>query len=132
VSLLAVAGTFGLFLWERDQGASLETARTIAVNMLVVFEAFYILNARFFYGSVLSRQGLLGNPYVPLTIGIVLAMQGLFTYTEVMHTLFQTTGIDVLAWMRIVGIGAMIFFLVELEKYVFRAFLHKEIPEVQL
>jgi len=130
VSLLAVAGTFGLFLWERDQGASLETARTIAVNMLVVFEAFYILNARFFYGSVLSRQGLLGNPYVPLTIGIVLAMQGLFTYTEVMHTLFQTTGIDVLAWMRIVGIGAVIFFLVELEKYVFRSALHKRIPEV--
>ncbi|MDH5576026.1 MAG: cation-transporting P-type ATPase, partial [Nitrospirota bacterium] len=132
VSLLAVAGTFGLFLWERDQGASLETARTIAVNMLVIFEAFYILNARFFYGSVLSRQGLLGNPYVPLTIGIVLVMQGLFTYTEVMHTLFQTTGIDVLAWMRIVGIGAVIFFLVELEKYVFRAFLQKETPEMNL
>ncbi|GJL59804.1 MAG: cation-transporting P-type ATPase [Nitrospirales bacterium] len=123
VSILAVAGMFGLFLWERGQGTSIETARTIAVNMLVVFESFYLLNARSFYGSVLSRQGLLGNPYVPLTIGIVLGIQGLFTYTEVMQTLFHTTGLHALAWVRIVGICAVIFFLVELEKYVFRIFL---------
>ncbi|MCA9420522.1 MAG: HAD-IC family P-type ATPase, partial [Nitrospira sp.] len=123
VAVLAVAGTFGLFLWEREQGASIETARTIAVNMLVVFEAFYVLNARSFYNSVLSRKGLLGNPYVPLTIGMVLGIQGLFTYTDVMHTLFHTTGIDGLAWLRIVGIGTVIFLLVELEKYVFRIIL---------
>lgn len=132
VSLLAVAGTFGLFLWEREQGASIETARTIAVNTLVVFEAFYVLNARYFYGSVLSREGLFGNPYVLLTIGIVLAMQGLFTYAEVMQTLFHTTGIEGLAWMRIVGIGAMIFFLIELEKCVFRAVLKRRIPEMKI
>ncbi len=124
VSVLAVAGTFGLFLWERDQGASIETARTIAVNMLVVFEAFYVLNARSFYGSVLSRKGFLGNPYVLLTIGMVLGIQGLFTYTGIMQTLFHTTGIDELAWLRILGIGAVIFFLVEFEKYVFRTIVN--------
>lgn len=123
VSILAVAGMFGLFLWERGQGTSIETARTIAVNMLVVFESFYLLNARSFYGSVLSRQGLLGNPYVPLTIGMVLGIQGLFTYTEVMQTLFHTTGLHPWAWVRIVGICAVIFLLVELEKYVFRIIL---------
>jgi len=132
VSLLAVAGTFGLFLWEREQGTSIETARTIAVNTLVVFEAFYVLNARSFYGSVLSREGLFGNPYVLFTIGIVLTMQGLFTYAEVMHTLFHTTGIEGVAWMRIVGIGAMIFLLVELEKYVFRVVLNRRIPNVKI
>jgi len=132
VSILAVGGTFGLFLWERGQGASLETARTIAVNMLVVFEAYYILNARFFYGSVLSREGLFGNPYVPLTIGLVLAMQGLFTYTEMMQTLFHTTGIDGLAWLRIVGIGAIIFLLVEFEKYLFRIILKLRTPDVRI
>jgi magnesium-transporting ATPase (P-type) len=120
VSVLAVAGTFGLFLWERDQGASIETARTIAVNMLVVFEAFYLLNARSFCGSALSREGLFGNPYVPLTIGMVFGIQGLFTYTDVMQTLFHTRGIDGLAWLRIVGIGAVIFLLIEFEKYLFR------------
>ncbi|MEO8327774.1 MAG: cation transporting ATPase C-terminal domain-containing protein, partial [Nitrospirota bacterium] len=131
VSVLAVAGTFGLFLWERDQGASIETARTIAVNMLVVFEAFYVLNARSFYGSVLSRKGLFGNPYVPLTIGLVLGIQGLFTYMEVMQTLFHTTAIDGLAWLHIVGIGAVIFLLVEFEKYVFRMMLRQRTPDLK-
>ncbi|MDH5775994.1 MAG: cation-transporting P-type ATPase [Nitrospirota bacterium] len=132
VSVLAVAGTFGLFLWERDQGASIETARTIAVNMLVVFEAFYVLNARSFYGSVLSREGLLGNPYVLLTIGMVLGIQVLFTYTGVMQTLFHTTGIDELAWLRIMGIGAVIFLLVEFEKYVFRIVLKMRTRDVNM
>ncbi|MFZ1745212.1 MAG: cation-transporting P-type ATPase [Nitrospirales bacterium] len=132
VAILAVAGTFGLFLWETDQGASIETARTIAVNMLVVFEAFYLLNARSFYGSVLSRKGLLGNPYVPLTIGMVFGIQGLFTYTDVMQTLFHTTGIDGLAWLRIVGIGAVIFLLVELEKSVFRIILKLRNPDLKI
>lgn len=131
VSILAAAGTFGLFLWETDQGTSIETARTIAVNMLVVFEAFYLVNARSFYGSVLSRQGFFGNPYVPLTIGMVLCVQGLFTYTEVMQTLFHTTGIDGLAWLRIVGIGAVIFLLVEFEKYVFRMMLRLKNPDLK-
>ena len=132
VSTLAVAGTFGLFLWETDQGASIETARTIAVNMLVVFEAFYLLNARSFYGSVLSRNGLFGNPYVPLTIGMVLGMQGFFTYTEVMQTLFHTTAIDGLAWLRIIGIGAVIYLLVEVEKSVFRIILKFRTPDLKI
>lgn len=120
VSLVAVVGTLGLFVWEQNQGASLETARTVAVNTLVVFEAFYLINTRFFYMSVLSWKGLAGNLYVPLAIGIVMLFQGLFTYTDVMHTLFDTANIDEGAWARILGVGAVIFSLVEIEKYVLR------------
>jgi magnesium-transporting ATPase (P-type) len=100
--------------------------------MLVVFEAFYLLNARSIYGSVLSRDGLYGNPYVPLTIGMVLGTQGLFTYTEVMQTLFHTTDIEGLAWLRIVGIGALLFLLVEFEKYVFRIILKTRTRDVNM
>ena len=128
VSLLAIAGTLGLFVWERDHGASIETARTVSVNTLVVFEAYYLLNTRFFYDSVLSREGSLGNVYVPLAIGVVLAMQMLFTYTESMQTLFATTGIDGWAWLRIGSVGALIFFVIESEKYLLRT-AAKEPPE---
>ncbi len=131
VAVLAVAGTFGLFLWERDQGASIETARTIAVNMLVVFEAFYLLNSRSFYGPVLSRNGLFDNPYVPLTIGMVLIIQGLFTYTDVMQTLFHTTELSASAWGRIVAIGFVIFLLVEFEKYIWRNVLKRRFSNLE-
>jgi hypothetical protein len=63
---------------------------------------------------------------------MVLGIQGLFTYTEVMQTLFHTTGIDGLAWLRIVGIGSVIFLLVEFEKYVFRIILKPRTPDLKI
>ena len=35
VALLLLAGAFGLFTWQRAAGASLDAARTVAVNTLV-------------------------------------------------------------------------------------------------
>jgi magnesium-transporting ATPase (P-type) len=120
VSLIMVTGTFGLFLWERDQGASIELARTVAVNTLVMFEIFYLFNSRYIKASVLNLNGLLGNRYVLLAVGVLIVFQGCFTYLAPMQTLFGTTGIDVTAWMRIVLIASSVLFLVELEKAVVR------------
>jgi magnesium-transporting ATPase (P-type) len=55
VSLVLVAGTFGMFLWQRYHGASIEAARTVAVNTLVMFEVFYLFNARFGASPSLNR-----------------------------------------------------------------------------
>lgn len=46
VSLLLLTGAFGLFEWNLLQGHSLETARTVAVNMFVFGELFYLFNCR--------------------------------------------------------------------------------------
>ncbi|MFO7603198.1 MAG: cation-transporting P-type ATPase, partial [Gammaproteobacteria bacterium] len=54
VSLILVSGTYGLFVWYREAGASLELARTVAVNTLVMFEIFYLFNARHFFASAMS------------------------------------------------------------------------------
>ena len=47
VSVILMSGTFGLFLWEMDQGASIEHSRTVAVNTLIMFEIFYLFNSRY-------------------------------------------------------------------------------------
>lgn len=121
VSILAVLGTFGLFVWEREAGASIETARTVAVNTLVVFEAYYLLNVRFFFEPALTQRGLTGNRYVPLSIAVVFGLQILFTYTDSMQFLFETTDLGFLSWIRIFCVGAIIFFLIEMEKFFFRS-----------
>jgi len=46
VSTVLVLGVFGMFLWLRTSGADIETARTAAVNTLVMFEVFYLFNVR--------------------------------------------------------------------------------------
>jgi magnesium-transporting ATPase (P-type) len=61
VSVLMMTGALGLFLWELSLGTSLEAARTMAVNAIVVAEMFYLINSRRVLASVLNREGLTGN-----------------------------------------------------------------------
>ncbi len=118
VSGILVAGTFGLFIWERSAGATIEEARTIAVNTLVLFEVFYLLNTRYLHRTVLSRQGLLGNRYVLASIALVLIFQLLFTYAPPMQGLFATTPMSGAAWIRVVLVASSVFVLVEMEKFL--------------
>lgn len=118
VSLILVVGTFGLFLWDRLHDVSIEYARTVAVNTLVMFEVFYLLNTRFLKIPVLTRGGFSGNRYVYIAIGLVIAAQLLFTYVPLMNKLFATRSLDITEWMRIVIVSISVFVLVEVEKLI--------------
>lgn len=120
VSLLGMLGAFGLFVSEREAGLPLEEARTVAVNMLVVFEAFYLINTRHLQDSVLTWEGMTGNRYVLSAIVFVMAFQALFTYTPVMQSLFETVPLDGATWARILLVGGVLFLLVEAEKVLMR------------
>lgn len=122
VSTILVAGTFGMFLWQREHGASIEFARTAAVNTLVMFEIFYLFNARFLLAPSFNRDGIFGSRPVLIAIGLVVLFQLLFTYAPPMQFLFQTEAVDALTWAEIVVISSTVFFLVEAEKYVLRRF----------
>lgn len=121
VGMILVAGTFGLFLWYQSQGFSVEYARTIAVNTLVMFEIFYLFCARFFTDSVASVNGILGNRIALYTIALLLIFQMLFTYSSPMQALFATEAIALKDWLLITAISSSVFVLVELEKKVFRS-----------
>ena len=120
VSVILMSGTFGLYIWEMEQGASIEHARTVAVNTLVMFEIFYLFNSRYITASVFNREGLTGNRYVLIAIGILVFFQLGFTYLAPMQSLFGTTAIDFNIWLRILFVSSSVLFLVELEKYVVR------------
>ena len=120
VSLILVTGTFGLFLWERDHGASIELARTVAVNTLVMFEIFYLFSARYLLAPSLTYKGLTGNRYVLYAIGLLILMQLGFTYLGPMQMLFSTTAMSVDAWLRTIVVASSVLFLVEIEKLLLR------------
>jgi magnesium-transporting ATPase (P-type) len=122
VSLLMLAGTFGLFLWERLSGAGIEQARTVAVNTLVVAEAFYLLNSRYLDAPVLNREGLVGSRLVLLAVVAVLGFQVVFTYTPMMQLFFHSASIGLDSWVRIFAVGLAILLAVEGEKAALRAF----------
>ena len=120
VSIILMSGTFGLFLWEMEQGASIEHARTVAVNTLVMFEIFYLFNSRYITASVFNRAGLTGNRYVLIAIAVLVIFQLGFTYLAPIQSLFGTTAIDSDIWLRILLVSSSVLFLVELEKYFVR------------
>lgn len=122
VSLILVAGTFGLFLWERDQGASIELARTIALNTLVMFEIFYLFSARHLLAPSLTREGLFGNRYVLYAMGILILFQVTLAYLPPIQFLFHTVAMSADAWLRVMAVASSVLILVELEKFLLRKF----------
>jgi magnesium-transporting ATPase (P-type) len=120
VSMILMGGTFGLFLWEMEQGANIEHAQTVAVNTLIMFEIFYLFNSRYITESIFNWEGLSGNRYVLIAIAILIILQLGFTYLGPMQSLFGSTAIDFTIWLRIILVASSVLFLVELEKYVVR------------
>lgn len=131
VSAILVVGTFGLFLLDRLNNVPIEVARTVSVNTLVMFEVFYLFNTRYLTNTVLTRDGILGNRFIHITIVIVLCAQLLFTYTSPIQHLFGSAAISLTDWLRIVIVSASVFILVELEKFIIRRLgtINKKLPD---
>ncbi len=132
VSVVLMAGTFGLFLWEQSRGAAIEQARTVAVNTLVMFEIFYLFNSRYMSAPVLNRAGLLGNRYVLLAVALLLVFQLAFSYLPPLQRLFGTAAIDAGTWLRIVLVASSVLFIVEYEKALVRRRRRLRAPEASL
>ncbi|BBJ00605.1 cation-transporting P-type ATPase [Ferrigenium kumadai] len=120
VSLLMVAGSLGFFLWEQARGASIEAARTMAVNALVMGEIFYLFNCRFLLAPSWNWRGFTQSRPVLVSILCVVSLQALFTYAPLFQKMFGTVALDGAAWWRILLFGALLFVIVETEKLLFR------------
>jgi magnesium-transporting ATPase (P-type) len=118
VSLIMCCGTFGIFIWAKSQGISEQFARTLAVNTIVLFEAFYLFNSRFLHGSSFSLSGIFGSLPVLLSVGLVLLFQLLFTYWPVLQSLMGSVAIDFHYWPIMAVIASSVFWLVEIEKWI--------------
>lgn len=115
VSILLLAGSFGLFLLELEQGHTLAEARTVAVNVFVVVEAFYLFNCRSLARSAPS-VGLFSNPAVWYGVATMAALQLLLTYAPLMNHLFATAPIGAQEWLEIFAVGLLASLVVGVEK----------------
>jgi magnesium-transporting ATPase (P-type) len=116
VSVLFMAGIFGKFALAQAQGSSIEEARTIAVNTLVVMEIFYLFSVRYLGEPSLTLRGLFGTRPVLIAIAAVTALQFLFTYAPFMEAFFDTRPVSLLQGLQIVAVGIAVLVILELEK----------------
>jgi magnesium-transporting ATPase (P-type) len=116
VSMLIGGATIGVFLIEAGNG--LDTARTLAVNTLVFSQIFYLFNCRHLQESSLHLSRLFANRVAWLTILILLVLQAMFVYAPVMQSLFGSVPLSLRHWLIPIGIGAVLFLVVEAEKAI--------------
>lgn len=115
VSVMLLICAYGLFKWELLNGASIEKARTMAVNVFVVVEGFYLFNARSFSRSPFEL-GITTNNWVVGGFCAMMIFQALFTYVPVMNSLFSSAPIDLFDWVKIAACGLLVYFIVEFDK----------------
>jgi magnesium-transporting ATPase (P-type) len=115
VGMMLLIGSFGLFEWTLRQGGSVEQARTVAVNVFAVGQAFYLLNCRSLRWSMF-RIGVFSNPWVWAGIAAMALVQLAFTYLPIMNRLFQTAPISLVDWLAILGVGLVIYAVMGMEK----------------
>lgn len=124
VSALMVTGTFGIYAWATARGLPLETARTMAVNTLVVMEIFYLFSVRYVHGTSLTWQGVLGTRAVHIGVATVVAAQLAFTYSAPFQVIFGTSAVALADGVVIIAVGVALLIIVESEKRIAAWLLH--------
>ena len=121
VSTLMLIGAFGLFEWELMRGESLASARTIAANVFVFSEMFYLFNCRSLEYSMF-HIGIFSNLWLIFGAVCMTLLQLLFTYWSPMQKLFGTASFSPDQWWLILGVAMTIYLTVGFEKFVRRCF----------
>lgn len=118
VSLLFLGGVFGMYAYAIERGYSVDLARTIALNTLVVMEIFHMFFIRNIHGDSLTWNAVKGTKVVWATVILVVLAQLALTYLSPLQALFATVAIPLWDGVIIVGVGAVLFAILETEKQV--------------
>ncbi len=121
--LVGISGAFvvfALFLWVLDHHGSIERARAMAVNSIVMIEALYLLSSRFFEQSILHSDMRRGSGPVLISIALVLLGQLAFTYLPISQRIFEVSAISLFDWVLVTGSAMVVLILVEIDKALAR------------
>ena len=125
VTLLFVLGVFGIYRYAVEQGYSIELARTMAMNTLVVMEVFHLFFIRNMYGTSLTWKAIRGTKVIWYAVILVTAGQLAITYLPFMQRVFSTQAVPLADGIIIVLVGVAVFALAETEKQIRLALTRK-------
>ena len=126
VSTLFLVAVFAVYTYAVDKGYSIELARTMSMNTLVVLEIFHLFFIRNIHSTSLSLVAVRGTPVVWGCVLVVVAAQFAITYVPTLQWVFGTQPVSLADGMIIVAVGILFFMLVEAEKQMRLAFSRSE------
>jgi Ca2+-transporting ATPase len=117
VGIYLLIASYGMFNYALSSGYSHEYARTVAVNIFVFIELFYLFNCKELQRSVF-KTNLFNNPFLLIGVSIMALMQLSFTNLEFMNTTFKSEPLDLITWVEILFISFGVLFVVEIKRYL--------------
>lgn len=118
VGVLIAVAAFSGFEMALAMGHEVETARTLAVNLIVALEITYLLSVRGFLAPPFALAPLRGTRPVWLGIGGVVLAQLVFTYALPFQLVFGTMPLGAVEWGMVAATMLVFWLLMEVEKWL--------------
>lgn len=118
VSILFLCGVYGIYSYAIDKGYSIELARTLALNTLVVMEIFHLFFIRNIYSTSLTWKAVRGTKVVWTAVVIISVAQFAITYLTPLQVVFDTVSIPFWDGVLVIAIGLALFAIIETEKQI--------------
>ena len=110
-----MGGTLALFWWQLDRSGSLESAQTVALTTMVMYQMAHAFNARAEYRADI-RMKLLGNSLLLVTVAATITLHVGATYFRPTQQLLGIEPIDPVTWLTIMVAVSAIIVVVKIHK----------------
>ncbi len=117
VSVLLMLGAFGMFELEMARGGNVFLARTLAVNLFIFGELFYLFNCRSLTRPIWDL-GFFSNPWVWGGTLTMTALQLVYTYVPLFNRVFGSHPMGAVDWVLVLTFSLLISLVVAVEKAI--------------
>jgi len=119
VSVLIGGLTLALSVWLLKRGYPEAEVRTITLQTIVLCQAFHLFNSRSIRQPAHALD-FMGNRAVFAVCGLMALLQLAVVYLPFMNNMFGTVPLGLAGWLAPIVLGAVVFFVVEGEKFIMR------------
>ena len=114
VGFYMLVAAYGMFEYYTALGHSIEYARTIAVNIFVFVELFYLFSCKELERSVFKTD-MLNNKFLLIGVVLMISAQVMFTHLGAMNIMFKSVPLELSTWLSLIIVSAGVILLVELK-----------------
>ncbi|MEA2017444.1 MAG: cation-transporting P-type ATPase [Campylobacterota bacterium] len=117
VGFYMLIASYAMFNYAISSGYSVEYARTVAVNIFVFVELFYLFSCKELETSIF-KTNIFNNKFLLLGVTLMAFFQITFTHASFMNTMFKSEGLDIETWIQIIVISFCVLFVVEIKRFL--------------
>ncbi len=117
VGLYMLVASYTMFNYMITLGYTVEYARTVAVNIFVFIELFYLFSCKQLELSIF-KTNILDNKLLLVGVSFMVFLQLVFTHTSFMNNIFKSEPLNLETWVAIIVISFCVVFVVEIKKII--------------